>query len=110
MVYRESIHLPDAEWCLSNPKDFVTGYWPDRGDLVEAVITSVLMRIRDDGGADAWEKGRTFLSTIKEKNEEYAIEMRGPLWKLKPEGHEPAKGVNEDIDELLVSLVKGEEE
>ena len=106
LTYRESIHLPDASWCLWNPDEFVSNHWPERGDLIEAAITAVLMRIKDTGNAGDWEQGRVFLSAIKEKNEEYAIEMRGPLWKLKPEGHEPIKGVNEDIDELLVSLMK----
>tara|TARA_R110002110_G_scaffold131765_4_gene312795 strand:- start:551 stop:1657 length:1107 start_codon:yes stop_codon:yes gene_type:complete len=109
VVYRESLHLPDAEWCLWHPEQFVEEHWVNRGDLIEAIITSVLMRVRDEATPEAWEQGRDFLSALKGKNEEYAIEMRGPLWKLKPEGHEPRVGVNEDIDELLVSLVTGED-
>ena len=79
--------LPDPEWLLSNPGRLAL---PRRGDMAIAILSSVLNRVRANRTAERWEAGCDVLEAAYGQSAEIAMAALGSLWKLKPEGHNPA--------------------
>lgn len=89
--------LPDPEAILANPAMEV----PSRGDLLTAIVKSVVGALERESTPERWEAAIDFVEHVyKTVSEEVAMACRGAIWILKPSGYSPKvrKGAWREMD------------
>lgn len=84
--YVTSLQLPDPEEILAQPHALKL---PQRFDMAQAIVGSVIGRVKANCTALRWEAGYDVLETAFKQQPEIAMGNEAKLWQAKPVGHLP---------------------